>query len=170
MLLAGLFINSCSGSDSNEQTDTKISKVMDDGGMEHKMGKMANCPEMGGMENTMGKVADNRVSLNLLPKKAQHQLKNMREHLEAVRSIIFYLSKDEFDSAATASSRLGLSDEMKMMCSSFGNEEFERLGLEFHKSADRMSETIKTKNKEKSLESLSLTMNYCISCHSVFKQ
>jgi hypothetical protein len=138
--------------------------------MKHEMGNMANCPEMGGMKHDMGNEADKRISLNLTSKKAQHQLKNMRNHLEAVQSIINYLSKNKFDSAAIASSSLGLTDEMKMMCSSFGNEEFERLGLEFHKSADSMTETIKTKDKEKSLESLSLTLNYCISCHSAFKQ
>jgi len=114
---------------------------------------------------------DNRLSLKLSPKKAQHQLMNMRSHLKAVNSIITYLSKNEFDSASQiASSKLGLTDEMKMMCSSFGNKEFERLGLEFHKSADRMSEIIKTRDKDKSLEALSITLNYCITCHSTFRQ
>jgi len=96
---------------------------------------------------------------------------NMRNHLQAVQSIINFLSKDEFDSASVvASSKLGLTDEMKMMCSSFGNKEFEQLGLGFHKSADRMSSIIKTKDKNKALESLSVTLNYCVTCHSTFKQ
>jgi len=125
----------------------------------------------GPMISHMQSVQDSRISLNLPPHKAQHQLMNMRSHLQAVQSIIHYLSKNEFDSAsAVASSKLGLTEEMKMMCSSFGNEEFERLGLEFHKSADRMSEIMKTKDKKKSLESLSVTLNYCVSCHSTFKQ
>jgi len=116
-------------------------------------------------------INDNRISLNLSPQKAQHQLMNMRSHLQAVQSIINYLSKNEFDSASTvASSKLGLTKEMKMMCSSFGNKEFERLGIDFHNSADSMSAIIKTKDKNKSLESLSLTLNYCITCHTTFTQ
>ena len=114
---------------------------------------------------------DSRISLNLPPKKAHHQLMNMRSHLQAVQSIINYLSKNEFDSASVvATKKLGMSNEMKMMCSSFGNKEFEDLGFAFHNSADTMSEVFKTKDKDKSLEALSLTLNYCVTCHSTFKQ
>jgi len=59
---------------------------------------------------------------------------------------------------------------MKLMCASFGNENFENLGIDFHKSADEMSEIIKEKDKEKSLAALATTMNYCVQCHSTFKQ
>ncbi len=121
--------------------------------------------------HNMHSMEDHRVSLHLSPEKAKHQLMNMRNHLQAVQQIINYLSKDDFDSASfIASSRLGLTNEMKKMCSSFGNEKFENLGLEFHKSADKMSEVMKTKNKNKALEALTLTLNYCVTCHSVFRQ
>ncbi len=102
---------------------------------------------------------------------AQHQLMNMRNHLKAVQNIIKYLSEDEFEKASeVASSELGLTDEMKMMCSAFGNKDFEKMGLEFHQSADRMSEIFKTGDKNKSLEALSATLNYCVNCHATFKQ
>lgn len=114
---------------------------------------------------------DNRISLNVSPQKAQHQLMNMRNHLAAIQSIIDYLSKEEYDKASeVASSKLGLSQEMKMMCSSFGNKDFEKLGLEFHNNADKMSEIFMTKDKNKSLEALSVTINSCVKCHSTFKQ
>ncbi len=155
VLTGGLLFISCSRKKKNQQKD--LTKTEN-----HSHRKM--------MQN-MQLADDKRISLNLSPKKAQHQLMNMRSHLQAVQKIINYLSKDEFDSAsAIASSKLGLTDEMKMMCSSFGNEQFEKLGLEFHKSADNMSVIIKTKDKNKALESLSATLNYCVACHATFKQ
>jgi len=123
------------------------------------------------MMHNMKMAPDNRISLNVSPQKAQHQLKNMRNHVKAVQEIIGYLSHDEYDKASeVASKKLGLTDEMKIMCSSFGNEEFEKLGMTFHNNADKMSEIFRTKNKNKSLEALALTMNSCVNCHAIFKQ
>jgi len=114
---------------------------------------------------------DHRISLNLSPEMAEHQLMNMRNHLVAIQSILNYLSKNEYEKASeVASSQLGLTEEMKMMCASFGNKEFENLGLEFHNNADKMSEIFKSRDQNKSLEALSVTVNSCVKCHSTFKQ
>lgn len=114
---------------------------------------------------------DDRISLNLLPKQKRHQLQNMRSHLVAVQTIVELLAQDNYDLASkVAYTELGSTTEMQLMCASFGNENFEKLGLEFHASADKMSEIIKTKDKKKSLEALSVTMNYCVSCHASFRQ
>ncbi len=78
------------------------------------------------------------------------------------------MSKDEFEKASeVAATKLGLTDEMKMMCSSFNNEEFERLGLEFHNNADKMSEIFKTKDKKQIARSLSYNneLLYYVSCY-----
>jgi len=117
------------------------------------------------------KMTDTRIALNVSPDKAQHQLMNMRNHVKAVQEIVSYLSNDKYDKASeVASKQLGLTDEMKMMCSSFGNDDFEKLGMTFHNNADKMSEIFKTKDKNKSLEALALTMNSCVNCHATFKQ
>ena len=114
---------------------------------------------------------DKRFSLGLNAMQKQHQLSNMRAHLQAVQDIVFLLAEDEYDQAsAVAQKELGSSTEMKLMCASFGNKDFENLGLSFHQSADEMSEVFKTHNKQKSLEALSETMNYCVQCHAGFKQ
>lgn len=114
---------------------------------------------------------DERVSLEVTGQRAKHQLMNMRDHVEAVQEILAYLSQEDYDNASiVASKRLGLTKQMQMMCSSFGNEEFEDLGFGFHNSADKMSEVFKTKDMNKSLEALSVTMNYCVTCHAKFKQ
>ncbi|MGV6861513.1 MAG: hypothetical protein ACWA41_07060 [Putridiphycobacter sp.] len=114
---------------------------------------------------------DDRISLNLNPKQKNHQLKNMRSHLMAVQSIISLLANDEYEEASTvAYTKLGTTTEMKLMCASFGNEQFESMGMAFHQSADEMSETFLKKDKTESLLALSNTMNYCVQCHETFKQ
>ena len=114
---------------------------------------------------------DKRISLKLNGMQKNHQLVNMRDHLEAVQRIITLLSSDKYDEASEiAYSKLGSTTEMKLMCASFGDKKFENMGLEFHKSADEMSEIFKNKNKEQSLKALSNTMNYCVQCHTTYRQ
>jgi len=154
-LLIGIFLISC---DRNKPRQAEIKEGM--GNPTHKE-----------MKGTMKMGKDNRISLQLSPQKAQHQLMNMRSHVMAVQSILNLLSKDEFDKASeVAHSKLGLTPEMEKMCTSFSNPEFVELGLEFHKSADRLGEVLKTKDKNKSLQALSTTMNSCVKCHSTFRQ
>jgi cytochrome c556 len=114
---------------------------------------------------------DSRISLNLNAMQKQHQLSNMRSHLEAVQTIITLISNDNYKEASkVAYTKLGSTTEMQLMCASFGNKNFENMGLNFHKEADKMSEILKTKDKNKSLQALSKTMNSCISCHATFRQ
>jgi len=122
-------------------------------------------------ESKPKKTLDKRISLELNLKQKNHQLSNMRSHLEAIQNITMLLANDEFDKASVlAYEELGSTTEMKLMCASFGNENFENLGINFHKSADEMSEIFKLKNKDESLKALSNTMNYCIQCHATFRQ
>ena len=119
----------------------------------------------------MNHTKDNRISLKLNPQMKQHQLMNMRSHVAAVKSIIDLLSDNQFDKAAkVAHLKLGLTEEMRKMCTSFENKEFTNMGLEFHKSADNLGEVLKTRDKDKSLQALSVTMNYCVDCHATFRQ
>ncbi len=116
-------------------------------------------------------IDDGRISLDLNPMQKNHQLSNMRSHLEAVQEILLLISEDKYDEASqTAYSKLGSTTEMRLMCASFGDKGFETLGLEFHKSADLMSEIIKQGDKDKSLAALSSTINYCVQCHKTYKQ
>ncbi len=123
------------------------------------------------LNDEMMQTDDERISLGLNAMQKKHQLKNMRSHLVAVQTIIELLAKENYDLASkVAYSELGSTTEMKLMCASFGNEQFENMGLAFHASADKMSEIIKTKDKKASLEALSVTMNYCVQCHANFRQ
>jgi cytochrome c556 len=115
---------------------------------------------------------DERTSLNLSPEMKLQQLQNMRSHVAAVQSIAGHLANDEFDLAAeVAHSKLGLTEQMRMMCTHMSdNKDFAKLALEFHQSGDQLGDTLKTGDMKKSLQALQTTMNYCVQCHSTFRQ
>lgn len=116
-------------------------------------------------------MADTRISLKLSPKMKQHQLSNMRSHVEAVRSIVGLLAKNDFEKASEiAHTKLGLTEEMKMMCGMFGNADFEKLGLAFHKSGDDLGDVLAKKDVAQSLDALNKTMGFCVECHATFRQ
>lgn len=129
----------------------------------------------GNMEHThhnmQHSLSDNRISLNLSPELKQHQLSNMRSHVEAVEAITGLLAEGKFDQASQiAHSKLGLTDDMKKMCTMFENEKFNQLGLAFHKSGDDLGDALKSKDMAKSLHALHDTMGYCVQCHATFRQ
>jgi len=116
-------------------------------------------------------VVDERISLGLTPKMKQHQLSNMRSHVEAVRSIVGLIAVSDFEQASKiAHSKLGLTEEMKNMCDMFDNEKFKTLGMAFHKSGDELGDVLLKKDVTQSLQMLSRTMEYCVECHATFRQ
>lgn len=116
-------------------------------------------------------MTDTRISLGLSPEMKQHQLSNMREHVEAVSSIIGLMSENKFEDASKmAHSKLGLTPEMQKMCSMFGNEKFMALGFAFHKSGDDLGDALRTKDTNASLHALNKTMQYCVECHATYRQ
>jgi hypothetical protein len=128
---------------------------------QHGMSMMKDRPTAG----------DERISLNLSAKMKQHQLANMRSHLEAIQSIISLMSEGGYDKASDiAHNKLGLTPEMKKMCNMFANADFRTMGLAFHQSADELGDVLKTGNMKRSLNALHRTMTYCVSCHATFRQ
>jgi len=128
---------------------------------QHGMSMMKDHPTAG----------DDRISLNLSAKMKQHQLENMRSHLEAVQSIISLISEGGYDKASDiAHNKLGLTPEMQKMCNMFANTDFRTMGLAFHQSADELGDVLKTGNMKRSLNALHRTMTYCVSCHATFRQ
>ncbi len=114
---------------------------------------------------------DARISLKLSPKMKQHQLSNMRSHVEAVQAIVGLMATNEFDKASeVAHTKLGLTKEMREMCGMFGNADFEKLGLAFHTSGDELGEVLAKKDVKQSLSALNKTMGYCVECHATFRQ
>jgi len=115
--------------------------------------------------------ADTRISLGLSPAMKQHQLSNMREHVDAIKSIVGLMAENKFEDASkVAHTQLGLTPAMQSMCDMFGNEHFRKLGYEFHKSGDDLGEVLKTGDTRKSLRALNKTMQFCVECHATFRQ
>lgn len=124
-----------------------------------------------GMHQHGMSMMDTRTPLGASPEMKQHQLSNMREHLDAVNSIIGLMSENKFEDASKiAHSKLGLTPEMQKMCSMFGNEKFMALGLAFHKSGDDLGVALKSKDVNVSLRALNKTMQYCVDCHASYRQ
>lgn len=114
---------------------------------------------------------DARTSLGLSAEMKQHQLTNMRGHVEAIKSIVGLMAESKFEEASKiAHAKLGLTPEMKEMCDKFDNKDFRTLGLAFHKSGDDLGEALKTKDVNTSLRALNTTMQYCVECHSTYRQ
>lgn len=115
---------------------------------------------------------DTRKSLGIKgTMQGMHQLSNMRAHMTALSEIVKYMNTDQYDKAsAVAEEKLGLTVSMNSMCGSFGSKSFQTMGVAFHKSADALAQTLKTKDHQKSMIALEKVMNGCVLCHSTFKQ
>jgi len=123
-----------------------------------------------GHRHEMGEM-DTRISLGISPSMKQHQLSNMRSHVEAIKSIVGLMAESKFEDASViAHAKLGLTPEMKKMCSMFDSERFRQLGLAFHKSGDDLGDVLKTKDVNASLRALNKTMQYCVECHARYRQ
>lgn len=115
---------------------------------------------------------DGRTSVPLLPMMANHQKKEMRDHLQAVQEIILAMSTDDFDAAERASKRMGFSDEMGAMCTHMGAGApgFTEQALAFHHTADTIAEGARGHDKTAVLTALGKTLQSCTTCHAAFRQ
>lgn len=114
---------------------------------------------------------DARTSLGLSAEMKQHQLKNMRGHVEAIKSIVGLMAESKFEDAAKiAHAKLGLTLEMQEMCDMFDDKNFKTLGLSFHKSGDDLGDALQTRDINVSLRALNKTMQYCVECHATYRQ
>jgi len=114
---------------------------------------------------------DTRTSLGLSAEMKQHQLSNMREHVEAIKSIVGLMAENKFEEASKiAHAKLGSTPEMLKMCNMFDNKDFKTLGLAFHKSGDELGEALQTRDVNVSLRALNRTMQYCVECHGAYRQ
>lgn len=114
---------------------------------------------------------DMRTSLGVTGEMKQHQLSNMRSHVEAIKTITGLMAENKFEEASKiAHSKLGQAPEMLAMCGNFNNEKFTTLGLAFHKSGDDLGDALHTKDVNVSLRALNKTMQYCVECHATYRQ
>jgi hypothetical protein len=115
---------------------------------------------------------DNRTPVPLLPMMANHQKQNMRDHLVAIQEIVQGVATNDFDVIEKAAKRIGYSDEMGQMCTHMGAGApgFAEQSIRFHRTADRIAEAARTKERAKVLAALGTTLQTCTACHAVWKQ
>ncbi|MBE8162362.1 MAG: hypothetical protein HAW63_00020 [Bdellovibrionaceae bacterium] len=116
--------------------------------------------------------SDSRRPVRMTKEMGEHQLKNMRGHLEAVSAIVSAMALKDFKKMEKAALRLASSPKMKMMCNHMGNATpgFTKMGLVLHTTADTLVQAAKKKNYKVFVKKLSATLKTCTSCHSTFKQ
>ena len=115
---------------------------------------------------------DLRKPLPLLEFMAEHQKKNMREHLEAIRDIVSGTVKKDFVKIKDAGLRLGSSPQMNMMCDHMGQAApgFTPMALKMHTEADKIAIAADKKDMEGVMIATERTLQSCTSCHAVYKQ
>lgn len=115
---------------------------------------------------------DRRTPVPLLPMMALHQKENMRDHLLAVQEIVAALATDDFPGVERAAARIGFSEEMGQMCTHMGAGApgFTEQALNFHRTADRIGEAARNRDRVRVLSELGATLQTCTSCHETWKQ
>jgi hypothetical protein len=116
--------------------------------------------------------SDKRRPVKMTDEMAEHQLKNMRDHLEAITAIVGVMAKKDFKKMEKESLRLASSPKMKMMCNNMGKATpgFTAMGLALHSTADKLVHAAKKKDYDLFVRKLGSTLRTCTSCHSTFKQ
>ena len=113
------------------------------------------------------------TSTRLITRKSTIGGASLQEHWRGGRELETkeIIADGEFDKASeTAHSKLGLTEEMKEMCSMFNNNDFSALGLAFHESGDALGDVLTTRDTNKSLNALNTTLGFCVQCHAAFRQ
>lgn len=125
---------------------------------------------MGHMMGGQGAAADTRIKLDAPDMMKERQKLMMREHLRATQKVMALMAQDKWDEAsALAHAQLGLTEEMRQMCSMFGPA-FNAMGLAFHESGDRLGDALKAKDRGKSETAMADMLGKCVACHDTFKQ
>ena len=115
---------------------------------------------------------DTRMAVPLLPMMANHQKQNMRDHLLAVQEIVLAAASGEFAGIERAAARIGYSEQTGQMCTHMGAGApgFTEAGLEFHHTADAISNAAREHDLAKVMSSLGSTLQTCTGCHATFRQ
>lgn len=115
---------------------------------------------------------DRRKPVPLLAMMANHQKQNMREHLVAVQEIVAALATDDFAALEKSAGRIGYSDQMGQMCEHMGAAApgFTEQAMAFHRTADRIADAARARDRSRVLSDLGATLQTCTACHAEWKQ
>jgi hypothetical protein len=116
--------------------------------------------------------SDARIPVPLLPRMAEHQLENMRDHLAAIQEITAALANNDFAGVERAAARIGYSEQMGQMCERMGAGApgFNELALNFHRTADTIGTAARQRDANATLQAVTATLQTCVGCHTVYRQ
>lgn len=116
--------------------------------------------------------ADSRTPVPLTTTMATHQKRDMRDHLRAVQEITAALGKDDFAAIAASASRIGWSEQQAAKCKHMGAGApgFAVMGEQFHKTADRIGDAARRRDRAGVVRALDSTLQMCVGCHESFRQ
>jgi cytochrome c556 len=116
--------------------------------------------------------SDKRKPVKMTKKMAEHQLGNMRDHLDALTAIVESMVKKDFKQMEVEAKRLASNPKMTKTCENMGKATpgFTKMGLSLHHAADELVNEAKSKDYEGFVKKLGKTMRTCTSCHSAYKQ
>ena len=115
---------------------------------------------------------DARMPVPLLPRMANHQKVNMRDHLVAVQEIVAGAARGDFPAVERAAGRIGYSQREERMCAhmSAGAPAFQVQAVGFHRSADAIAAAARKRDRAAVLGALATTLQTCTACHATWKQ
>jgi mono/diheme cytochrome c family protein len=115
---------------------------------------------------------DTRTPLPLTAMMAEHQKRNMRDHLAAVQEIVAALVADDLPSVEKAARRIGYSDTMAQMCQRMGAGApgFTDVALTFHRTADTIANAAQRGDRVAATAALAATLSTCVGCHAAYRQ
>lgn len=115
---------------------------------------------------------DQRKPVPLLATMASHQKQNMRDHLVAVQEIVAAISVDDYAAVEKSAGRIGYSEQMGQMCAHMGAAApgFTEQATAFHRTADRVAEAARARDRSRVLVELGATLQTCTSCHAEWRQ
>jgi len=123
-------------------------------------------------DTTTHATLDARTPLPLTAMMAEHQKRNMRDHLAAVQEIVVALAVDEMATVEKAAHRIGYSDTMAQMCQHMGaaTPGFTDMALAFHRTADTIADAAQHGDRKAATAALATTLGACVGCHAVYRQ
>jgi cytochrome c556 len=132
----------------------------------------ATAPQAAAASGAAAASLDGRKPLPLTAMMANHQLQEMRDHLQVVQEIAIALGKDDFDAIATSAARIAWSDKQAMMCKHMGAGApgFTELGEHFHRTADGIVAAAKKRDRAAVATALGTTLETCVGCHATYRQ
>jgi hypothetical protein len=115
---------------------------------------------------------DTRIAVPLVPMMADHQRRDMRDHLLAVQEIVLAAASDDFSGVERAAGRIGFSEQMGQTCAHMGAGAagFTELALTFHHAADTITAAARQRDGAAVLRALGTTLQTCTGCHAAYRQ